>query len=323
MFSFAGGMESCHQAMPKDAAATDAHVLFTGICTFLRQPGNPVVAAIPRIDQPRLTNYLDQNHKPMTIPIHRAFIVIDTSQNKFTATVPYTSVGQYAVIWLKDEEIKVDHAVGNPFTWGESDTSGVPCPPLQTQPDKYFNSVPKLSNLCNTGGPPALYDPTVTVHMDVGATKAYVISEEISDFKASLTGIPVRGQRIAQVVDWRVPLVQGATSLDLVHKTGGSYVKLVSIEPNSSGQIVAVIGSAAEKDLRDALEGRCASLHPDVDHHFEVYFDLCVDTMQYGKPIPHLSQQPCSHDAIDPVVPGWLNPKCIAGSVNCGPDQWP
>lgn len=312
-----------HAAKTKSTAATvppETHVFFTGICQFLRKT-TPTVVSIPKVDYVTTAEYYKGNPHPtsdMKIPVHRAFIVIDTLINGFESSVlqPTYVAKHYAVFWIDDLDIRILNEDSVPFQWNE--TRQVNCNGLNT-----YDTVPHISTFCDCTSGPKVNKPSVLIPLAAGSTQAFVTAKYASYFKTH-DGNPVWTQRVAQVVDWTVPL----TSSDLVLTAaslsgGGAFNHLLTIHPSLDNRIIVVIGSAAEADLAAALTGNTTGMDP--DHHFEIYYDRCTK-VDRGKAIPHKGGA-CDADPTNGTwIPAWLKPdpnRIIPGSVNCGPDQWP
>jgi hypothetical protein len=299
----------------------ETHIFLTGILQFLRKPNEPVVASIPKVDYVKTADYYkdEANHTAdMDIPIHQAFIVVDTLTNSFESTViqPTYVNSHYAVFWVDDLDLRILHEDASPFQWNE--TRNVNCNGLNT-----YDTVPHIGRFCDCSKGPKTDKPTLLIPLTAGSTQAFVTAKYASYFKVK-GGNPVWTQRVAQVVDWTVPL----TSHDLVFTAasisgGGAFNHLLTIHPSLDNRIVVVIGSAAKSDLTDVLNGTASGM--DVDHHFEIYYDRCTKVDQ-GKPVPHKGGPCDADDTSGTWIPAWLKPNpqlVIPGSVNCGPDQWP
>jgi len=295
----------------------DAHVFFTGLCTFLRRPSLPIVAYMPRVDNERRSEY-DPGDQTLNIPIHAPFIVIDRSKYNFaSATLTPQYVGAFAIFWLDDLDLEVLDASGDAVTWNETDSNDA-CPMLAAGD---MHSIPHVGTFCDATGSPMKNDPNVRVQMRKGTTAAYVVDNNTWKFKTKNDAYVDYERRLAQVVDWAVPinnssLVFTAASI----KGGGAHTHLLTVYPDSKGRVVVAIGNASKADLVASLKRQGVPM--DKDSHFEVYYDRCTKTT--GKPIPHKSGNCPADDPLPTWMPDWLKQHgAIPGSVNCGPDQWP
>jgi hypothetical protein len=321
MFLLSAATGCCRQserrvASAKSIANADAHIVFTGICTFLRRPSAPVIAYIPRVTAH--TSDYDPNDATKNIPEHTPFIVVDETKYRFaTSTLTAQHVAnQYAVFWLDDGDLELLDAMGDPITWAETDSKDE-CP--TTAPGD-MNTVPHIGSFCDATGRPAIDDPNVRVQMRRGTTAAYVLAKHSSEFKTKGGGAVDYPRRLAGIVDWAVPINGNALVFTVASiKGGGAHTHMLSVFPDSKGQVVVGMGSGAKADVIAALNRTGAPMDPDT--HFEVYYDRC--TKKTGKPIPHKLRQ-CPPDKLPPWIPDWMQQHgAIPGSVNCGPDQWP
>jgi hypothetical protein len=339
-------------AAPSGAAsATYAHVVFTGIVTFMHQRDGLIVAEMPSIPIDRTANF---EHRP--IHKHKAFLVVDLNYHKVTpgfgisAKLFPPKSRRYAIFDLDDVVLSVWDTSGD-VQWTDTKNCG------GSGQTTDYTVIPHIGDHDCTR--PLDGSVPVTASVRIAAPNStvipYLARPDVFGFALDSEEAPkakIREQ-ISQVVDWSFP---NSAPLVIYAAKHGSPVrnKFVTIERvTGNGDIAIVVGNAPPDELEGALDPATAGAKaPDVDHHFEVYYDHCATPVHDKRvPVP-IDLSGCIETA--PVwMPDWVWPvfettpvnnpnqtnmlnaakkktvhtlsamQAVVGSVNCGPDQVP
>lgn len=338
---------------PLGGSPYKAHLIFTGICTFVHHNGlNQTVAEIPTHDM----NMNSDDGEP--IHAHRAFLVIDTSKFAVKPALGvrpemYGPNGKYAIFWLTDAELSLwDTSKNGSWTQYKS------CPYASDVKD--VNVVPHIGEHCSASASNVVpLEATVRLSGPTeGTITPYVASNDLYKFATKavhdqdplLQGVdPVR---IAQIIDWSFPLpleeplvlYRAKPSVSPVREPFLTIERINKTDPD----VAIVLGSAPEDELKDALDSKTSSAQPGrPDYHFEIYYDRCSPRKpKHQKPIPYYSTTVAGcAEQRPPWMPDWawpdvtqtqplhavgtlaitstVAPSGIVGGVNCGPDQVP
>jgi hypothetical protein len=307
------------KAKPKEEVPPpETHIFFTGLVTFLREQDKPVVAMAPKVSRMR-ADYVDQAGKHPVIPEHRPFLVIDTKKNRFASGTTPQRVGDFAIFWLDDSDLQILDQKTQPLQWNESrDYTNCGTPP-DTK-----SVIPNIGKFCDCNGSPMFNEPNMRIEVSNGSSYGFVLAKYASEFKKKYNDNPVWRQRLAQLVEWNVPLTGKALVFTRSSISGGgARTHFLTVYPSDDAdrRIVVVMGNADPDALVSVLGGNCIAMDP--DYHFEAYYRRC-HKVNNGKPIPHKGG-PCDSDTLEAWTPQWLQ-NCVGiipGSVNCGPDQLP